>query len=120
MEAQFHLHHATSQLTRYFHMISVLSPKIADLMADVLAEYRSPAAYDNFKQLIMARSTISERARLYQLLKEEELGDRRPYHLLRLMRQALGFADSPGSSFTLCHLSGALFTTPSTTDAYNP
>lgn len=99
VRAQFHLHYITSQPTRYFHVISVLPPKIADLMADVLAEPPSPATYDNLKQLLLVRATISERMCLQQLLNTEELADCRPSQLLHSMQRLLGCPGSPGSFY---------------------
>ncbi|XP_064475635.1 uncharacterized protein LOC135389528 [Ornithodoros turicata] len=57
---------------------------------DVLSSIRPDNAYDTLKSAIISRSTISERARIQQLLATEELGDRRPSQLLHRMKQLLG------------------------------
>lgn len=89
VEAQFHLQRLTSQLSRYWHVVAALPPEVADLMADVLAAPSSVNAYDHFKEVLLERTTLSERARLQQLIGSEDLGDRRPSHLLSAMQQLL-------------------------------
>lgn len=61
VEGQFHLHRITFELTRYHHAISVLSPEIADVFADVLAAPPLQDPYDKFKALLFARMTPSVR-----------------------------------------------------------
>lgn len=94
VEAQFHLRRITTQLSRYYHVLSSLPPELADQIDDVLAAPPPPDAYDHLKATILARTTESESTRLRQLLHSEELGDRRPTQLLHRMRQLFG-AGSP-------------------------
>ncbi|CAN7952147.1 unnamed protein product, partial [Ixodes pacificus] len=90
VEAQFHLRHITTQLSRYYHVVSALPPELADELGDILAVPPPDDAFDHLKRTILARKTESETSRLHQLLNTEELGDRRPSQLLHRMRQLLG------------------------------
>lgn len=90
VEAQFHLRHITTQLSRYYHVVSALPPELADELDDILAMPPPDDAFDHLKRTILARKTESETSRLQQLLNTEELGDRRPSQLLHRMRQLLG------------------------------
>ncbi|XP_064479030.1 uncharacterized protein LOC135392240 [Ornithodoros turicata] len=90
VEAQFHLRHIQSQQSKYFHILAGLPPEIAAELDDVLATVPVERAYDVLKAAILKRMEVSERARLQQLLNEEDLGDRKPSQMLHRMRQLLG------------------------------
>ncbi|KAG0426739.1 hypothetical protein HPB47_026165, partial [Ixodes persulcatus] len=90
VEAQFQLHHITSQTTKYLHVVSSLTAELADELEDILAAPAASNQYDLLKAAILARKTPSERRRLQHLLNMEELGDQRPSQLLRRMRQLMG------------------------------
>lgn len=94
VEAQFHLRRITTQISRYYHVLSSLPPELADEIDDVLAAPPPPNAYDHLKATILARTTESENSRLRQLLNAEELGDRRPTRLLHRVCQLLGMRSS--------------------------
>ncbi|CAN7939895.1 unnamed protein product, partial [Ixodes pacificus] len=94
VEAQFQLHHITSQATKYLHVVSSLPAEVADELEDILAAKPTSNQYGNLKAAILARKTASERSRLQHLLNMEELGDQRPSQLLRRMREFLGDATS--------------------------
>ncbi|XP_064458440.1 uncharacterized protein LOC135368832 [Ornithodoros turicata] len=89
-EAQFSLAGVTPQQTKFYHVISALTPTAADEVYDVLANPSPTTPYDQLKKALLQRTTASSRSRLQQLLSAEELGDRRPTQLLRRMRQLLG------------------------------
>ncbi|KAM7285241.1 hypothetical protein ISCGN_032199 [Ixodes scapularis] len=90
VEAQFQLHHITSQTTKYLHVVSSLPAELADELENILAAPATSNQYDLLKAAILARKTPSERSRLQHLLNMEELGDQRPSQLLRRMRQLMG------------------------------
>ncbi|XP_064485123.1 uncharacterized protein LOC135397445 [Ornithodoros turicata] len=89
-EAQFNLAGVSSQQTRYYHVISALTPAAAEEVYDILAAPSPTTPYDQLKKALLQRTTASDRSRIQQLLSAEELGDRRPTQLLRRMRQLLG------------------------------
>ncbi|KAH6948605.1 hypothetical protein HPB50_025226 [Hyalomma asiaticum] len=93
VEATFDLHHISSEISRFRHLLCSLSPEVAQEVADVIAAPLNDAPYQRLKQSILDRTTTSESARLRHLLTSEELGDRRPSQLLNSMRQLLRSSD---------------------------
>ncbi|KAH6939388.1 hypothetical protein HPB50_017748 [Hyalomma asiaticum] len=93
VEATFDLHHTSSEISRFRHLLCNLSPEVAQEVADVIAAPLNDALYQRLKQSILDRTTTSESARLRHLLTTEELGDRRPSQLLNSMRQLLRSSD---------------------------
>ncbi|XP_077523015.1 uncharacterized protein LOC144133789 [Amblyomma americanum] len=87
--AVFDLWRITSQSVKYLHVVSTLSSKVNDKFHDVLKTPDPSSMYDHFKSTVLVRKTISERSGLQQLLSTENLGDRRPSHLLHRMPQLL-------------------------------
>lgn len=90
VEAQFHLRRVSTQLSKYYYVVSALPPDIADELDDVLAATPPADAYDQLKAAILLRKSESTTSRLQRLLTTEELGDQRPSQLLHRMRQLLG------------------------------
>lgn len=89
-EAKFELAHPkiTKEDTRFNHVLSVLSPEIAEEVADVITKPDPVAPYSKLKEAIINRTSLSDTQRLRQLLSGEELGNRKPSQLLlRRMRQ---------------------------------
>ncbi|XP_077519883.1 uncharacterized protein LOC144129639 [Amblyomma americanum] len=76
IETLFSLHRITSEVTRYYQVVSTLPP-------------------NHLKTKVLERLMLSEHARLQQLLTAEDPGDRRPFQLLRWIRQLLGERDVP-------------------------
>ncbi|KAH6933069.1 hypothetical protein HPB50_011831 [Hyalomma asiaticum] len=85
VEATFDLHHISSEISRFRHLLCNLPPEVAQEVADVIAAPLNDASYQRLKQSILDRTTTSESARLRHLLTSEELGDRRPSQLLNSM-----------------------------------
>ncbi|XP_064475348.1 uncharacterized protein LOC135389213 [Ornithodoros turicata] len=77
-------------MTKYCEVQPLIPPELIDDIDDVLSSIRPDNAYDILKSAIVSRTTVSERARIQQLLTTEELGDRRPSQLLHRIRQLLG------------------------------
>ncbi|KAM7293100.1 hypothetical protein ISCGN_026230 [Ixodes scapularis] len=88
--AQFHLRRVSTQLSKYYYVVSALPPDIADELDDVLAATPPADAYDQLKAAILLRKSESTTSRLQRLLTTDELGDQRPSQLLHRMRQLLG------------------------------
>ncbi|KAH6943675.1 hypothetical protein HPB50_025067 [Hyalomma asiaticum] len=86
VEATFDLHHISSEISRFRHLLCNLSPEVAQEVADVIAAPLNDVPYQRLKQSILDRTTTSESVRLRHLLTSEELGDRRPSQLLNSMR----------------------------------
>ncbi|XP_064464257.1 uncharacterized protein LOC135375494 [Ornithodoros turicata] len=90
VEAQFQLRHIQSQQSKYFQVLAGLPPEVAAELDDVLAAVQLDQAYDVLKTAILDRMAVSARAKLQQLLSHEDLGDRKPSHMLHRMKQLLG------------------------------
>ena len=90
MEAQFITRNMTSQSTKFTYVISSLQPEIAQEIRDLLISHPTDGPYNKLKSELIKRTSASEQKRLHQLLISEELGDRKPSQLLRIMRQLLG------------------------------
>lgn len=88
-EARFDLAYpkVTQETTKFNHVLTVLSPEIAEEVADLITKPDSTEPYTKLKQAIISRTSLSESQKLKQLLSGEELGSRKPSQLLRHMRQ---------------------------------
>ncbi|KAH6926433.1 hypothetical protein HPB50_019229 [Hyalomma asiaticum] len=75
VEATFDLHHISSEVPRFRHLLCNLSPDVAQEVADVIAAPLHDAQYQCLKQSILDRTTTSESERLRHLLTSEELGE---------------------------------------------
>ena len=80
----------TAQQTKYHHIVASLSQEIATEIRDLLLHTPEDRPYDVLKEKLIERIVESEQRRLRQLLTAEELGDRKPMHLLCWMQQLLG------------------------------
>ncbi|KAK4882036.1 hypothetical protein RN001_005355 [Aquatica leii] len=87
-EARFDLAHPkiTQETTKFSHVLTVLSPEIADEVADLITKPDAVQPYTKLKQAVINRTALSESQKLRQLLSGEELGARKPTQLLRHMR----------------------------------
>jgi len=80
----------TTEQTRYGHVVATLPPSVAMDIRDILLRPDPTLPYSRLKDALLARTAVSSRERLQQLLSGEELGDRRPSAMLRHMQQLLG------------------------------
>ncbi|XP_065291912.1 uncharacterized protein [Dermacentor albipictus] len=115
IEAQFCLYRFTSETVRYCSVASVLPPDVASELSDVLSASTGATPYQ-----VLERFIASERTRLQQLFNEEDLGDRRPSHLLCRIRQLLGERDVPTHSALLRELLSNAFLSPSALSSRRP
>ncbi|XP_064488375.1 uncharacterized protein LOC135400475 [Ornithodoros turicata] len=90
VKALFQARRIQNQMTKYCEVQPLIPLELIDDIDDVLSSIRPDNAYDTLKSAIVSRTTVSERARIQQLLTTEERGDRRPSQLLHRMRQLLG------------------------------
>lgn len=94
VEAQFATARITGQLTKFHHIIAILSPEIATEVRDIILAPPPENPYDTLKAELVRRTSFSEQRRLQQLLTSEELGDRTPSQMLRRLQQLLGDSSS--------------------------
>lgn len=86
--ARFDLAHPKiiNEVTKFNHVLTVLSPEIADEVADLITNPDKREPYTKLKTAIIERTSLSESQKLKQLLAGQELGMRKPSQLLRHMR----------------------------------
>ncbi|KAI1297765.1 hypothetical protein HDE_04450 [Halotydeus destructor] len=90
LEAQFAINHPpiTVPLTKYYHAIGGLPEDISYMMRDFIND--PPTIGDifvKFRDELIKRNSDSHTARLKQLLETEQLGDRKPSQLLRVLKE---------------------------------
>lgn len=90
VESQFAARRITADHTKYHHVVANIPPATASEVRDILLAPPAEDAYRVLKETLIRRLTPSEPERLQQLLRETELGDRRPSQLLRHMQQLAG------------------------------
>jgi len=89
-EATFNIRNITSSRTKYDYVVTSLPYEMIYEIKDIIASPPAADPYENLKKSLIARTAISERDRLRQLLSKEDLGDRKPSQLLRHMKSLLG------------------------------
>lgn len=90
IESCFTTKNIRSSLSKFHHVIASLPPNVASEVMDVISFPPEHNPYETLKSELIERTSISESSLLKSVLLDEELGDRRPSQLLRLMQQGLG------------------------------
>lgn len=90
LEGQFALANVTVDATKFYHVISVLEPKYAAEVEDIITRPPATDKYEKLKTELISRLSISRAERLKQLTLKEELGDRKPSQFLRHIRSLAG------------------------------
>lgn len=89
-ESNFELAKITNDLTKYNYLVSSIDPETLSSVSDIL--FAPPAAdrYNTLKDRLIAEFSASENEQIRQLISELHLGDVKPSHLLRKMRELGG------------------------------
>lgn len=87
VEAQFATRGITVEKTRFDYIIAALSPDTATEVRDLILAPPTDSPYTTLKRELIRRTAGSNQQKLQKLLNDVELGDRKPSHLLRRMRQ---------------------------------
>lgn len=91
LESQFHINAITSSETKYHIAVAALDTAVINQVSDVVMN--PPAAnimYETLKSRLQDRFAESEERRFKKLLNNIELGDKKPSHLWREMRELAG------------------------------
>lgn len=89
IDAQFAICKITSEQVKFNYVVASLDMDVLSQVSDIITA-PPVAAYDAMKKRLLSSFGETEERRIKRLLKELELGDKRPSHLLQEMRQIAG------------------------------
>lgn len=106
IEAQFANSRIINDFTKYNTVVASLEGHILSQVSDVILNPPNVNLYDTLKSKLLERFEESEQSRLNTLLNSLTLGDKKPTHLLRQMRELAGgtITDTPLKSLFLQRL----------------
>lgn len=87
IEAQFKLADIAQDVTKYYAVVAALNSEVLTYVSDIVKNPPTTNLYETLKERLIAEFSDSEQKRLKDLLSNAVLGDERPTHLLRKMRQ---------------------------------
>jgi hypothetical protein len=90
VESNFDLAKITNDVTKYNHLISSVDPQTLSAVSDILFAPPATDKYETLKQRLITEFSDSENEQLRRLISELHLGDEKPSHLLRKMRELGG------------------------------
>ncbi|KMQ86215.1 gag-pol polyprotein [Lasius niger] len=90
VEATFALNRITSDETKFRHILSNLDPTIIPFVTDLITDPPHQDKYEAIKKGIISAFGESKEAKLRKLLRGQELGEDKPSHLLRRLRNLAG------------------------------
>lgn len=90
VEAQFETSNITRDATKYFQVLQSLDQNTLTKVEDVVLAPPELDKYGTLKKAIIDRLTDSENQKFQKLIRELELGDKKPSQLLREMKSLSG------------------------------
>lgn len=90
IEGQFILSNITSDMTKFYYVISQLDHQYAGEVKDIIVSPPATDKYIKLKTELIKRLTTSKERKIKQLLMHEELGDRKPSQFLRHLQGLAG------------------------------
>lgn len=90
IEAQFRVAGITRDTTQYYCVVSALNSDTLSFVSDIVLAPPEADKYQTLKTRLIAEFSDSEQRRIKAVLSELVLGDDKPSHLLRRMRQLSG------------------------------
>lgn len=90
IEAQFIVSGITQDATKYYSVISGLTSEILNYVSDIVLTPPETEKYETLKARLIDEFSDSEQRRIKAVVSELVLGDDKPSHLLRKMRQLAG------------------------------
>lgn len=89
-EAQFTVNSITTEKTKYAYVVAQLDTRVAAEVEDIITGPAANRTYSKIKETLISRLSISEERRVQQLIRDEEIGDRKPSQFLRCLRSLAG------------------------------
>ncbi|CAH2217493.1 jg13749 [Pararge aegeria aegeria] len=90
LEGQFALANITSDMTKFYYVIGHIEHQYAKEIKDIIMNPPAAKKYDKLKSELVNRLSASKASKIKQLLRHEELGDRKPSQLCRHLRDLAG------------------------------
>lgn len=90
IEAQFVVSGITQDETKFYCVISALTSDILSYVSDIVLTPPNSDKYQTLKSRLISEFSDSEQRRIKAVLSELTLGDDKPSHLLRKMKQLAG------------------------------
>lgn len=90
IEAQFAVSGITQDATKYYCVVSALTSDILSYVSDIVLTPPVDDKYEKLKSRLVSDFSDSEQRRIKAVLSELVLGDDKPSHLLRKMKQQAG------------------------------
>lgn len=90
VESQFIMSGITQDSTKFYSVVSILSSEVLNYVSDIVLQPPENNKYDKLKERLIADFSDSEQTRIKAVLSELMLGDDKPSHLLRKMKQLAG------------------------------
>lgn len=91
-ECNFQLSGITADLTKYNNIVAAIDSETLSAVSDILLNPPNEDKYSTLKQRLIQEFSDSENLQIRKLLSELQLGDDKPSHLLRKMRELAGTA----------------------------
>ena len=89
-ESHMHARGITAQTKKFHITLSGLPRAIFAEVIDLVESPPQQQPYDRLKQILLARTGLSEEQKIQQLLAKEKLGDRKPTQMLRRIKSLAG------------------------------
>ncbi|GFT18931.1 uncharacterized protein NPIL_150611, partial [Nephila pilipes] len=91
-EANFELFGITNDVTKYNNVIAAIDSEILSVISDLLFDPPHADRFVTLKNRLIQEFSDSENLQIRKLLSELQLGDDKPSHLLRKMKELAGNA----------------------------
>lgn len=90
LESNFELAKITNDATKYNHLITAIDPETLTAVSDILFSPPETNKYETLKERLIAEFSASENEQIRRLISELHLGNDKPSHMLRKMRELGG------------------------------
>jgi hypothetical protein len=106
IESKFRICNIRQSSTKYDHLLSALPTDICSSINDSLEEINENAedSYKQLKALLMSLYTMERWARAFELHKFPEIGDMKPFEMIRQMKALLPPDSAAGTYFMAAFL----------------
>lgn len=98
-EAQFLIGRINKDILKYNHVLTSLPQTALESVLDFIQNPPASNIYEQFKNTLIERHSLSEERRIEKLLSSEEIGDRKPSEYLRSLKQLAGASGSISNTF---------------------